>query len=58
MKLKRTLFNLLLFFTSLSFAQQTEKVFLSGIDVDAPVDWELILVPFIFILVCLNNLNC
>lgn len=57
MKLKRTLFNLFLFFTSLSFAQQTEKVFLSGIDVDAPVDWELIQVLFIFTLERLNNLN-
>jgi len=40
MKIKRTLLNLLLLFVGLSYAQQTEKVFLSGKDADAPADWE------------------
>ena len=39
MKFKNTLFSLFLLFVSLSYAQQTEKVFLSGKDADAPVDW-------------------
>lgn len=40
MKNKIKLLNLMVLFVSLIFAQQTEKVFLSGKDADTPVDWE------------------
>ncbi len=40
MKTLLILFQIILFFFSSLFAQQTEILFLSGEDADAPVDWE------------------
>ena len=40
MKRTVTTFQIIILFISISFAQQTEVVYLSGQDADSPVDWE------------------
>jgi len=37
---KRTLFALFILFLYVSYAQQTQTMYLSGLDADAPVDWQ------------------